>query len=82
MTITRDSLLSALNERDLFNNPDLLEEHAEEIDCSDDCENFIRECDVNTGNCRISERGGYCPNDLAETLRALAALARRDGETK
>ncbi len=72
--ITEASLLAALNERDLFNNPDLLGIAADEVDCGSIC--VFRH-----GNeCVKSKRGRYCANDLAETLRALAALSRREGE--
>jgi hypothetical protein len=77
MIITKESLLAALNERDLFNNPDVLIEHADYVDCGGaDCPNMHREDGTNVATCGSL----FCPNDLAETLRALAALARRDGE--
>lgn len=76
----RDALLAALNERDLFINPDALDQAANEIDCgalTDGCDYCWHEWDTNAGGCWKSERGDYCPNDVAETLRALAKVARR-----
>lgn len=67
---------AALDERDLFLNPDLLDQAAGEIDCCPDCERVWREYDTNASGCGASERGDYCPNDVAETLRALAKLSR------
>jgi hypothetical protein len=78
--ITEASLLAALNERDLFNNPDLMEIAAREIDCRSGCEFRHAEPDTNVAHCSAWEKGSYCSNDVAETLRALEALARRDGE--
>lgn len=72
----RDELREALNERNLFSNPDFIEEIADEIDCERSCENIWWESDTNASGCRVSERGDYCPNDLAETLRAVAKVAR------
>lgn len=70
----------ALNERDLFINPDAMDQAADEIDCggaTDGCGHCWQEWDTGAGGCRKSERGDYCPNDVAETLRALAKVARR-----
>jgi hypothetical protein len=78
--ITKESLLAALNERDLFNNPDLLEIAAREIDCNTGCLFRSDEPDTNVAHCNAWKEGSYCSNDVSETLRALAALARRDGE--
>lgn len=75
-TLTAEELIAALNERDLFINPDLLDQAADEIDCCPGCENVWREYDTNASGCRKSEYGEYCPNDVAETLRALAKVAR------
>lgn len=32
--------------------------------------------DGDAAGCGLSEKGGYCPNDVAETLRAVAKVAR------
>lgn len=40
----------------------------EEIDCCPGCDHVS-----NGGTCSRSERGDYCPNDLAETLRQISA---------
>jgi hypothetical protein len=66
----------ALNARDLFINPHLMEAMAARIDCEDGCDHVWHEPDTNAGGCHRSERGEYCPNDLAETLRELARVAR------
>lgn len=70
------ALVAALNERDLFSNPDVLDKWANEIDCCPGCENVWWESDTNASGCHKSERAEYCPNDLAETLRAVAKVAR------
>ena len=72
----RDGLREALDERGLFSNPDFMDEIANEIDCCPGCENVWWESDTNASGCGLSEKGGYCPNDLAETLRAVAKVAR------
>lgn len=79
-----ERLEAALNERDLFSNPDLLEKAADEIDCGADCEEVWREYDTNASGCRAYEAGKFCPNDIAETLRSVAKVARAalEGETK
>ena len=46
-----------------------------EIDCCPGCENA-----TNGGTCRVSERGDYCPNDLAETLRQISVALYGPGE--
>lgn len=66
----------ALDTRDLFSNPDLLDQAAEEIDCDGMCENIWREGDTNASGCYAAEKGEYCPNDVAETLREVAKVAR------
>lgn len=77
-----EKLEGALNERDLFINPHLMEQAADEIECGASCENIRREYDTNVAWCRKSEKGEYCPNDLADTLRAVAKAARAAlGET-
>lgn len=68
------TLREALDCRDLFSNPKLMRHIADEIDCGFHCENCWREWDTNAAGCYASEAGKYCPNDLAETLRALAAI--------
>ena len=70
-------LVEGLNVRDLFINPHILDKAAEIIDCGPSCECLWHEYDTNAGGCRASENGDYCANDLAETLRALAKLARK-----
>jgi hypothetical protein len=40
----------------------------DEIDCCPGCDHVS-----NGGTCSVSERGDYCPNDLAETLRQISA---------
>lgn len=72
-----DRLREALDERDLFSNPDMLDQAANEIDCGDFCDCIYREDDVNFSMCVKSDRGEYCPNDVAETLRAVAKVARK-----
>ena len=65
----------ALNERDLFINPHVMLQVADELDCCPDCVNA--HAWYQTG-CRRTSTAGmapYCPNDLAETLRALAKIA-------
>lgn len=64
------ALREALDERDLFINPHLLDLYADEIDCAGVCE-FVRDTE-----CVMERRGQYCPNNLAETLRAVAKVAR------
>lgn len=71
-----ETIIAALNERDLFSNPDILDRAAEEIDCGAECECIIREYDTGSAMCLKSDNGDYCPNDLAETLRAIAKVAR------
>ena len=78
--ITKASLLAALG--DLFLNPDLLEEQANEVDCDGarGCEWAYSEIGTNVCGCSKRESGEPCSNALAEMLRNLAALSRRDGE--
>ena len=71
-----ERLKNALNERNLFANPDIMEQWANEIDCCPSCESCSTEYDTNFTMCHKSDRGEYCPNDLAETLRAVAKVAR------
>lgn len=59
----------ALNVRNLFINPDVMELAADEIDCGPECDHAVET------ECRRS-RDGWCPNDVAETLRELAKEAR------
>lgn len=70
-------LVEALNCRDLFINPAILRRSADEIDCCNGsrCDHAWHEWDTNASGCRQSECGEYCPNDVAETLRALANVA-------
>lgn len=70
------ALMQALDERDLFLNPELLDQAAGAIDCDGLCEHAWREYDTNAAGCHAAERGDYCPNDVAETLRALAKVSR------
>ena len=70
------TIMQALDERDMFLNPDTLDRAADEIDCSL-CEYAWTEWDTNASGCSASERGDYCPNDVAETLRALAKVSRK-----
>lgn len=78
--ISFEQLEDALNICDLFINPDLLEYAANEIDCcpgmSNGCEHSWHEFDTNASGCKREERGEYCPFALAETLRAVAKVAR------
>jgi hypothetical protein len=67
---------AAMDERDLFSNPDILDKAASEIDCDGSCEHIYRESDTNFSMCTHAEKGEYCPNDIAETLRAMAKLSR------
>jgi hypothetical protein len=76
--MAQGALLEALNCRSLFANPDAMRTAADEIDCCGGpmrCETAWHEWDTNASGCRASERGEYCPNDVAETLRALANVA-------
>lgn len=66
------SVMRALNERDMLLNPSTLRRAADEIDCDHSCESMWHEYDTNASGCRRSERGDYCPGDLAATLRAFA----------
>lgn len=66
----------ALNARSLFANPDFLDEIADELDCGGMCDQITREWDTGAAWCNRSEKGGYCPNDLAETLREIAKVGR------
>jgi hypothetical protein len=68
-------LMAAVDERDMFLNPESLEQAADEIDCCPDCDHTWHEYDTNAGGCHASEKGDYCPNDVAETLRAIAKVA-------
>lgn len=70
-------LEAALNERDLFINPDILDEAADEIDCGAGCNHIWREHDTGAAGCGKADAGEYCPYDLAETLRAVAKVARQ-----
>lgn len=70
-------LKEALDSRCLYCNPQILRAIADEIDCDGQCEFIWREWDTNAGGCHKSERGDYCPNDLAETLRAVARVAEK-----
>lgn len=72
---TSQELIAALNERDLFINPHLMEQAADEIDCCPSCD-FVW-----SSQCIKSDRGDYCPNDVAETLRALAKVARATSQS-
>lgn len=69
-------LREALDERDMFLNPQMLDKAADAIDCCPGCDKVSWESDTNYSECRASERGDYCPNDVAETLRALAKASR------
>lgn len=69
------AIMQALDEREMFLNPDTLDRAADEIDCGL-CENAWTDWDTNASGCRVSERGDYCPNDVAATLRALAEVSR------
>jgi hypothetical protein len=69
-------LRGALDTRDLFINPDSLNRAADEIDCDRECESGWYEYDTGAGGCHKSDRGEYCRNDVAETLRAIAVVSR------
>ena len=71
-----DALKSALDERGLFSNPDDLDRAADKIDCGEECQCVTRDWDTGAAWCRKSDDGEYCPNDVAETLRAVAKVAR------
>lgn len=47
----------------------------DEIDCCPGCEH-----PSSGGTCPVSERGNYCPNDLAETLRQISVALYGPGE--
>ena len=46
-----------------------------EVDCCPGCDHV-----TNGGSCRVSGRGDYCPNDLAETLRQISVALYGPGE--
>lgn len=67
----------ALDECEMFSNPQTFDQAADHIDCcKSGCDYVRHEYDVGASWCRASGRGEYCPNDLAETLRAIARVAR------
>ena len=72
-----DALTEAVDHRDLFLNPDALDQAADEIDCGPGCDRIWHELGTNASGCRASEKGEYCPNDAAETLREIAKVARQ-----
>ena len=82
MADTYEALVEALNERDMFLNYDLLEKAADEIDCCPGCDQVFHESDTNFSMCVRADEGGYCPNDVAETLRAVARFAAALDQTK
>ncbi len=65
------AIIEALDERGMWSNPETFKEAADEIDCDRSCDWLTYESDTNFSMCRKSERGEYCPNDIAETLRAM-----------
>ena len=67
-----EKLEAALNVRDMGINPNSLILAADEIDCCPDCDCVTYDASVNHSACRKSDKGDYCPNDVAETLRAVA----------
>ncbi|MBX3488567.1 hypothetical protein [Parvibaculum sp.] len=71
-----ERLRSALNTRDLLANPAALLAAANEIDCGRNCERGWNGINTNASGCRKSEYGDYCANDVAETLRAIAAITQ------
>jgi hypothetical protein len=77
---TEAALEAALNIRNLYCNPDLLDQAAEEIDCGGiygGCIWCKVEDQTNVNSCKQSDGGEYCPNDVAETLREVARVSRR-----
>lgn len=56
----------------ILNDPATIKAAADEIDCGSDCEHAWHEWDTNAGGCHKSEREGFCPFDIAETLRQLS----------
>jgi hypothetical protein len=76
-------VISALDERGMWSNPETLKTAADEIDCDHSCDWMTHEYDTNFSMCRKSERGEYCPNDVAEALRGMfncATLALAEGK--
>lgn len=69
-------LITALDERNMFINPDMFDQAADEIDCGGSCEKIWWEGDTGASGCSASDKGEYCPNDVAETLRAVGKVAR------
>jgi hypothetical protein len=72
-----EALIAALNTRDMWINPDMFNKAAEEIDCSATCRYIWRDPDTGSSGCRASESGEFCWDDLAETLREIAKVARQ-----
>ena len=72
--ITLQQLIAALNTRDMWINPHMFDRAADEIDCGPGCPDLW--LDEETG-ARTCHRRGNCPNDLAETLREVAKIARQ-----
>lgn len=75
------ALFEALDQHCWLLNPDHMIAVAREIDCDfGACENVWWESDTNASGCRLSENGGYCPNELASMLRDAATVAKRLNE--
>lgn len=67
-------VIAALNEHDMWINPDDFDQAADEITCGaldHRCEHART-----GGGCYAEARGRYCPWRVAETLRALGKCAR------
>lgn len=75
------ALFEKLDQFDWLLNPDHMKAVADEIDCDySRCENVWWESDTNASGCRLSESGGFCPNELAIMLRESALAVKRINE--
>jgi len=61
-------VFEALDCRCLLSNPLFMKQLADHLDCGGSCENLSRDYDTGKAECHA----GFCPNDVAETLRSLA----------
>lgn len=71
-----NQIVTALDVQDMWHNPDTFHEAADKIDCGGGCPYLIHDHDVNYMNCSKAEEDGYCPYNVAETLRAIGRVAK------
>lgn len=57
--------------------PQNIKAAVDEIDCCPGCDHVS-----NGGTCIVSERGDYCPNDVAETLRQISVALYGPGNPR